>query len=664
MIKHLVGDNVHAHQRQQLETALALLEVALAEGRTPQQAGRAFGVWMKIAIRQCPDFFVEEAIAADWIDALEAEWSEVLGNAAPGLLDVSLDAAKAMLRPASGKPSRVLFIGDCLLWDASLQLQITAQVDGVTVEPTIMAQRLGADLRRELAKRNDNEFDLVVYSPFSYEFSGEYAFATAPGAILRAPRKASRMLNEALADVGKTIETLGARFECPIYVHTVSGVRQSRSDWRGALIRAASLPGRIWASRRLNKGLDDIIATLNRERDRPIARIHELPPGSRLGAADELGFIAYDAGEIHPTRLALELARGPYLRAVRVAAQLADKKLVVCDLDNTLWDGVIGEGEVVHYHDRQQTLLDLKARGVVLAIASKNDPKNMIWDGATLSKDDFVAQKINWSPKAANIQTIAQQLNLNPSSFVFLDDRPDERAMVTEAMAGLVALDPNEAETWAMLRHWAETSQRSALQDRTKMYKERAEREEFLNSIAARSDEIADMYRSLGLQLSLRYPNEVELTRVVELINRTNQFNTTAARTTLQEMDVDPGSRRILISEVHDKFGEMGIVGVMVAALGDPWRITHFVLSCRVFGFGIEDAMLNAAKRWSDGAARIQAELIETPANGPCRDVYERNGFSREGRIWTFDGASPIVDPSWLTIDDETNHGASRCKRG
>ena len=546
-----------------------------------------------------------------------------------------------------------MFIGDCLLWDTAVQLQIEARTHGFAVEPTIMAQRFGAELRGKLLKRKEDDFDSVFYSPFSFEFSSAYASACAPGAGLLMPRQSARMLDEALADVAITIETLAARFECPVYVHNVSGIQQSRPDWRGALKRIASRPNRRMARDRLNAGLNEIVRTLNEARDRRIGRICEFDPFG--DPPDEsLGFIAYDAGEMHPTRLAARLANGPYLRAARVAAELAGKKLIVCDLDNTLWAGTIGEGPVVQHHDRQKALLELKALGVVLVVASKNDPANIVWADTTLKEEDFVAQRINWGPKSPNILAMAAELNLKPSSFVFLDDRPDERAMAVEAMPGLVALDPNDPETWTILGLWAETMPRSGLEDRTKMYRERAEREEFLNTISARTEEIGESYRNLGLRLSLRYPNEQEMTRVVELINRTNQFNTTGARTTRREMATNSDQRRIVIAEVRDKFGEMGIVGVLVMDMANPRRITHFVLSCRVFGFGIEDAMLNSVKRWNGDSTRIDAELIETPVNGPCRDVYERNGFYREGQIWSFSGRISDIDPSWLTVDDRT----------
>ena len=642
---------------RQLETAMALFEVGLADGHAPRTAGLRLGAWLKIAIRQSPELFVGETDAPERLGQLRDDWCDVLGRTVSGdnvdfdrrcvarICVEGLGAAAEMLTPTARSPVRALFIGDCLLWDASLQLQIEARLHGFAVEPTIMAQRLGAELRGKLVQRNEGDFDIIFYSPFSFEFSNAYAFACAPSAALWAPLKSARLLDEALADVAITIETLAARFDCPIYVHNVSGVQQSRPNWRGAMKRLASRPGRRMVRDRLSAGLNRVIGTLNDPRDRHISRIDELALCGDA-RAESLGFIAYDAGEMHPTRLATQLAGGPYLRAARVAADLAGKKLVVCDLDNTLWDGVLGEGAVIQHHDRQEVLLRLKARGIVLAIASKNDPENVCWELATLGKEDFVAQKINWGPKSVNILAMAEQLNLKPPSFVFLDDRPDERAMAAEAMPGLVALDPNDPETWAILELWGETMPRSALEDRTRMYRERVEREDFLNSIAAQSVEIGESYRNLGLRLSLRHPSEQEMTRVVELINRTNQF-----------MDANTDHRRIIIADVRDKFGEMGIVGVLVTEFGDPWRITHFVLSCRVFGFGIEDAMLNSVKRWSGGAARIHAELIKTPVNGPCQDVYERNGFSREGKIWSFSEAVSGVDPSWLSVEDRTSAG-------
>ena len=130
---------------------------------------------------------------------------------------------------------------------------------------------------------------------------------------------------------------------------------------------------------------------------------------------------------------------------------LAKKKVIICDLDNTLWNGIIGDGAVSHWTERQTTLLKLRKKGFLLAICSKNDPKNVHWRGATLSEDDFVCQQINWDSKSANIRRISQILNLKTKDFIFIDDRPDERALVTAAMPEITTLDAEAPATWSQL---------------------------------------------------------------------------------------------------------------------------------------------------------------------------------------------------------------------
>ena len=113
----------------------------------------------------------------------------------------------------------------------------------------------------------------------------------------------------------------------------------------------------------------------------------------------------YDADLQHPAVFGKHLAE-EYRELLDVQCHLLSKKLVVCDLDNTLWDGLIGEGPVAHHAERQQALLRLRQKGVVLAIASKNEAKNVTWAGGVLSEGDFVCSQVNWDPKTINIQRI------------------------------------------------------------------------------------------------------------------------------------------------------------------------------------------------------------------------------------------------------------------
>ena len=114
----------------------------------------------------------------------------------------------------------------------------------------------------------------------------------------------------------------------------------------------------------------------------------------------------------------------------------------MCDLDNTLWKGEIGEGPIKHFIEPQKTLKELRRKGVLLTVNSKNDARNVHWNGAVLNQDDFVNLQINWDSKVANMRQIQQALNLKFKDFVFIDDRADQRLMVSEAIPEIHVLDP------------------------------------------------------------------------------------------------------------------------------------------------------------------------------------------------------------------------------
>jgi predicted enzyme involved in methoxymalonyl-ACP biosynthesis len=120
----------------------------------------------------------------------------------------------------------------------------------------------------------------------------------------------------------------------------------------------------------------------------------------------ELGRMFYDSDRQHPAVLGKWVAQ-EYRDILAAQCQLLQRKLIICDLDNTLWNGVIGEGRVAHYTDRQAILKALKSKGIVLSINSKNDPKNVHWTGGILCADDFVGSQINWNSKVTNVKRIA-----------------------------------------------------------------------------------------------------------------------------------------------------------------------------------------------------------------------------------------------------------------
>jgi FkbH-like protein len=329
---------------------------------------------------------------------------------------------------------------------------------------------------------------------------------------------------------------------------------------------------------------------------------------------------------------------------------------------------VIGEGSVEHYAERQSILRTLRQKGVLLAICSKNDPKNVNWLGATLSESDFVCGRINWAPKVANIRQIASQLNLKTKDFIFVDDRADERELVKQALPEITVLDAESPATWNQLGVIAAIMAESAEGDRTLAYAERETRQQFLAQAAPASALAEKLGVSLGvdfdqseeaalsgleLQLSLRSAGQKDLKRVSELVNRTNQFNLCGSRTTLREVTQWHRSERhaIVVAEARDKFGAMGIISVAVLEeTGRGVEIPVFVLSCRVFGYGMETALLNCIRRWRPGRT-VYGHFRETPHNQPCHNVYPQNGFAWEGNVWRSTEAKETRDPPWLVVD-------------
>ena len=175
---------------------------------------------------------------------------------------------------------------------------------------------------------------------------------------------------------------------------------------------------------------------------------------------------------------------------------------MVCDLDNTLWEGVIGEGPISHFHDRQRILKKLKEKGVVLAILSKNDPNNISWEGGTLSGVDFVYSAVSWEAKTQGMQRIATKLNLKSADFVFIDDRSDERAMMTEVFPKILCLDATDPAVWKRLAAWSEMLDPDEEMDRTAMYLQREKRIQFTG--AEEGDAAADARLFAKLELKLR----------------------------------------------------------------------------------------------------------------------------------------------------------------
>jgi FkbH-like protein len=551
------------------------------------------------------------------------------------------------------KSCRVLLVGDCLFLDLIGFLAVPLMKAGIQLIPTFVTSKLIGQQHRELRQVENHGFDLVFYSPLTYEFHVEFSQLQFLKTASRPPNQIKLLVDKAKTDIKSTLQILRGLFDCPVFVHNTANLRRHDGSWREQAKTFLTRPMRAWGRRAINAWLPVYLEGLNSGSHR-LSLIDETIV-LKTSSERRLSGYFYKNGLQHPAHFSRALA--PIYEDVIVAqTTLTKKKVIICDLDNTLWSGTIGEGAVAHLRDRQNTLLTLRKKGILLAICSKNDPKNVHWHDGVLSEDDFVCQQINWDSKSENIRRIAKKLNLKTKDFIFIDDRPDERALAKDSISDITALDAESPSTWSQLSILASLLDESD-GDRTLAYKQREEREQFLkqSSYAPDKDGIADdseALTKLGLQLTIRVANGNELKRVFELINRTNQFNMCGTRTSPKEVTGWHQSERhvILVAEASDKFGSMGTISI--AVLEETARgveIIAFVLSCRVFGYGMETALLEYIKQWRPNAT-IYGHFKETPYNGPCRRTYPDNGFSWEGSEWVLRERATAARLEWLTV--------------
>ena len=360
------------------------------------------------------------------------------------------------------------------------------------------------------------------------------------------------------------------------------------------------------------------------------------------------------------------------------------RKCVVLDLDNTLWGGIVGEdgphgirlGDTSpgsEFREFQQFLLSLTRKGILLAVNSKNNEADAMevirsHGAMVLREESFSAVRINWDSKPSNMLSLAAELNIGLDSFVFIDDNEKERALMRQAHPQILTpelpKDPSRyRETLEMLPELQVLTVTDEDRSRTRQYVERRQREQL--RLTAQTPE--GYLASLEIAAAIEMASERTLPRVHQLFQRTNQFNLTGLRYepgVLATRAVDQGWR-IYTAQVSDRFGDHGLVATaVVRADGDEWNIENFVMSCRVIGYGVEDALLaRVARDAREARAKsLAGAIVILPKNAPARDFYSRNAFSREGGeseplMWRRDLREPgLASPDWISV--RPAHGA------
>jgi FkbH-like protein len=371
----------------------------------------------------------------------------------------------------------------------------------------------------------------------------------------------------------------------------------------------------------------------------------------------------------HRSKQAVSLEAVPLLArhcAAVMAAHLGlSSKCLVLDLDNTLWGGVIGEdglpalklaqgdpqGEA--FLAFQEYILQLKKRGVVLAVASKNndgdarEPFERHPD-MRIRLDDIAVFIANWDDKPTNLRRIASTLDLGLESLVFVDENPAEREVVRELMPQ-VEVVPLGHDPAGYVRALADSllfepaTLTKEDRDRTVQYRARAD----ALDLQARSDTIEDFYRNLEMRAFVAPFDELHLPRIVQLIAKTNQFNLTTRRhdsATVRSFMSDPDYVHLFL-RLRDRFADHGLVGVLVAHhSGDALDIDTWLISCRVIGRTVENEMLMHLCRRAEelGCSRLRGTFVPSPKNDIVRELYRTLGFTllsdRDGTTtWEYD---------------------------
>jgi FkbH-like protein len=370
--------------------------------------------------------------------------------------------------------------------------------------------------------------------------------------------------------------------------------------------------------------------------------------------------------------------------AVRAFAGQA-RKLVVLDLDDTLWGGVIGEtgwqgvrlgghdavGEA--YVDFQKALKALSTRGIALSVISKNTEAVALeafdqHPDMALRRSDLAGWRINWRDKAENLVELVQELNLGLQSVVFIDDNPAERGRIAEAFPEVLVPNwPKDPSRFADALRQLDCFDQPALtaedRSRVKMYVQERERGESQRAAGS----IEEWLNGLDVQVSIDTVRSANLTRVVQLANRTNQMNLRTRRITEAELLrwlSEGRGRQTLAIKVADRFGDVGLTGLVSWEVeDDAVEIVDFVLSCRAMGRQVENLMAHLVVKAAraQGSRRAIARLLPTPRNGPCREFWERSGFDEpKTNFFLWDATKPYPKPAFITVEASTEVAVAR----
>jgi FkbH-like protein len=356
------------------------------------------------------------------------------------------------------------------------------------------------------------------------------------------------------------------------------------------------------------------------------------------------------------------------------------EKCLVLDLDNTCWGGVIGDDGLdgisigvetaiaESYTSFQKYVKELKQRGVILAVCSKNDFQNakegFKHPDSVLKFDDFTSFKSNWDPKHQNILDIAKEVNIGVDSLVFIDDNPVERDLVSSQVPS--ASVPNVGND---VIHFIDHIDRNGYFEPISLLVDDINRNKYYEDNKKRSQEQSifksydDFLVSLEMTAEIKSFSSIYLDRITQLTNKTNQFNLTTKRYTASEIEniVTSDEYIKIYGKLTDKYGDNGLIAISIGRINEnQCHIDLWLMSCRVIKRDMEFAMLDELVRQckEKGVLEIIGYFYQSDKNNMVFDLYEKFGFALndtngEDTIWRLDISNYENQNKFIGIEND-----------
>jgi FkbH-like protein len=598
-----------------------------------------------------------------------AAWAAMVGFLGPSPTTATCQAVAGLAAGLDSKVAelaevRVAFLGNVTL-DILAPLHVARGLSSrLVIRPWV------ADFDTWAQELLDPDGELATFDPQVVVLSlhlETLAPALGSGFLNLEPAAVDEEVDACVGRIGEALRPFRGRSKAKVLLHSFP----LSPDRPLGVIDAAHPRGQTRALRALN----DRLAALTSE----LGDVHVVDLDSqvaRVGWGRWYDARMHALAQVPFTPTAMHAITEVHLRYLRAFTGLV-RKVLVFDLDNTIWGGIVGEDGPENlkvggpypgsaYRDLQQVILQLHRRGVVLAINSHNNEQDVAevlgrHPGMILRPEHIAASRINWQDKAVNMLELAEELGLGVESFVFLDDNPAQCERIRQALPEVLVV-PQEGEPAARAAVLAGLGVFDSLgfsdEDRARggFYRTEAQRVRLKRSAPS----LDEYLRSLEMRLLIEPVSPQNIGRVADLTQRTNQFNLTTPRHSRDSLLAWLGEagREGYAFRLADRFGDYGLIGVTLCRRdGDTVVIEAFLMSCRVLKRSVEDAILSflVNRAVERGASRVRGLFRPSRKNAQVADFYSRRGFqetaSRADDAITYERpAGPVARPEWIRV--------------